>query len=118
MPGLDHNSQSRMKKQKTGFATMEQYLLAKRTLGATLVAKPNDVLFTMRADDSTDSDGLKLQQLQNLKKKNGDAAMSREELGSLFQFVQQHVAVPKDPREGYFLCTMCYGRKAVSRTLA
>ena len=76
---------------------------AHRQLSATLVTKPNNVLYSLDADDTADSEGLKLTQLQNLKKQiGGGHAACREDIGKLTNFVSKHTAGPTNPREGYF----------------
>lgn len=103
VPGSQHNEHSPAKIQKTGFTTVEQYLAARSALGATLVAKPNKVLFSMRLDDKVDTDSLTLKKIQNLKKQSGcESAACREDLGALATFVNQHATVPKKSRTGYF----------------
>jgi hypothetical protein len=99
-PGAKHNELSPPLVQKTGFSSVEQFLKARDQLSATLVVKPNNALFSMRSDDSVDSAGLSLGQLQNLKKKFGGGC--RQQIGTLAAFVEKHAVVPTDPREGYF----------------
>lgn len=103
IPGQEHNEKSPPHEQKTGFATCEQLLRARSGLTSLLSAHPQSVLFDMRNDSKADSAGLKLGQLQNLKKNEvGGGAAGREEIGDLASFVRQHSKVPRDPREGYF----------------